>query len=124
MRENEQQNLNFRQGEVNKALNLHEGELINHATNTFIAQQNEVDKELILKGLPFDTNDDWQQCKLCIIDWLNKKSAESKLAVLRKNKGGSKVKSIRSEARPYKGDVRDSYKQIKNRTLALLATDL
>ena len=101
-----------------------------------------MDKELILKGLPFDTNDDWQQCKLRIIDWLNKngiknhcsvysinletrscrvtflsernkKSAKGKLAALRKNKGGSKVITMRPEARPYKGDVRDSYKQMK-----------
>ena len=43
----------------------------------------------------------------------DKKSAEGKLAVLRKNKGGSKVKTMRPEARPYKGDVRDSYKQMK-----------
>ena len=49
--ENEQNNLKFQQSEVNKALDLHEGELINQATNTFIAQQSEVDKELILRRL-------------------------------------------------------------------------
>ena len=32
--ENKQNNLKFQQSEVNKALDLHEGELINHATNT------------------------------------------------------------------------------------------
>ena len=40
-----------------------------------------------------------------------KKSVEGKLAALRK--GGSSVKSTRPEPRPYKGDVRDSYKQMK-----------
>ena len=52
--ESQQQKLNFCQVEVNKTLDLHEVELINQATNTFIAQQSEVDKELILRGLPFD----------------------------------------------------------------------
>ena len=66
--ENEHNNLKFQQSEVNKTLYLHEGELINHATNTFVAQQNEVDKELILTGLPFNNSDDWHQCKLRIGD--------------------------------------------------------
>ena len=43
----------------------------------------------------------------------DKKSAEGKLAALRKSKGGSGVKTARPEPRPYKGDVRDSYKQMK-----------
>ena len=55
--ESEQQNLKYRQDEVNKTLDLHEVELVNQATNTFIAQQSEVDKELILRGLPFDRNE-------------------------------------------------------------------
>ena len=43
----------------------------------------------------------------------DKKSAEGKLAALQKSKGGSSVKSTRPEPRPYKSDVRDSYKQMK-----------
>ena len=43
----------------------------------------------------------------------DKKSAEGKLAALQKSKGGSSVKSTRPEPRPYKSNIRDSYKQMK-----------
>ena len=75
--ESELNNLKIQQGEVNKTLNLHKGELINHATNTFVAQQNEVDKELILTGLPFNNSDDWHQCKARIKDRLHKNGIRS-----------------------------------------------
>ena len=42
-----------------------------------------------------------------------KKSAEGKLPTLQKSKGGSGVKTTRPKPRPYKGDVRDTYKQMK-----------
>ena len=72
MLENEQGNLNYRQDEVNKALDLHEVELVNNATNTFIDRQNEVDKELILRRMPFVKNENMQQCRTRTNDWLNK----------------------------------------------------
>ena len=49
--EEEVKGLKFKQGEVNNALDLHEGEIINHATHTFTQQKDEVDMELILNNL-------------------------------------------------------------------------
>ena len=70
--ENEKGNLKYHQGEVNNALDLHEVELVNNATNTFLDRQNEVDKELILRRMPFVKNENMHQCRTCTNDWLNK----------------------------------------------------
>ena len=70
--ENEHGNLKYRQGEVNNALDLHEVELVNNATNTFIDRQNEVDKELILRRMPFVKNENMRQCRTRTNEWLNK----------------------------------------------------
>ena len=70
--ESEQQDLKYRQDEVNKTLDLHEVELVNNATNTFIAKQSEVDKELILRRMPFVKNENMQQCRTRTNEWLNK----------------------------------------------------
>ena len=43
-----------------------------------------------------------------------KKSAEAKIAAVRKgSKGRSQVTSARPDARPYRGDVRDSFSEMK-----------
>ena len=70
--ENEQGNLKYHQNEVNNALDLQEVELVNNATNTFIAKQSEVDKELILRRMPFGKNENMQQCRTRTNEWLNK----------------------------------------------------
>ena len=47
-----------------------------------------------------------------------KKSAEAKIAALRKgSKSKSQVTSTRPDARPYRGDVRDSYSEMKTELL-------
>ena len=71
--ENEQGSLKYCQGEVNNnALDLHEVELVDNATNTFIDRQNEVDKELILRRMPFVKNENMRQCRTRTNEWLNK----------------------------------------------------
>ena len=60
---------------------------------------------------------DRQNHQLCLQHWIRKyrekAAAEGLLSALRK-KGKSKITSKRPEARPYIGDVRDSYKQMKS----------
>ena len=99
-------------------------------------QQEEMDKELILNGLPFNDGADWKQCKQAVSEFLvrngvrsqfsiyavnvSKRSArvaffsvrEGLLSALRK-KGRSNITSKRPKPRPYMGNVRDRYKQMK-----------
>ena len=140
-----QEHLENRQGDINTTLDLHEEELVNNACNTFIEKQNEADRELILKNVHFVKTENVQQCRSRASEWLNKngiryftnvysinvdkrtcrvvfnserdkKSAEGILARLREDsKGKSKVTTVRPDARPYKGDVRKSYDEIKNK---------
>ena len=132
-----------RQGDINTTLNLHEKELVNIACNTFTEKQDEAEKELILKNMQFVKNASLQQCRTLVNDWLHKngvhfhtgiysintdkqtcrvtfnsdrdkRSAEGILASLRKNsKSKSKVTTMRPDAKPFAGDVRKEYHEIK-----------
>ena len=106
-------------------------------------KQNEADKELVLQNMKFVKTDTLQQCNTRTYDWLHKngihfhtgiysinmdkrtcrvtfnsdrdkRSAEGILASLRKNsKSKSKVTTMRPDAKPFKGDVRKEYDEIK-----------
>ena len=63
----------------------------------------------------YSINVDKRTCRVVFNSERDKKSAEGILARLRKDsKGKSKVNTVRPDARPYKGDVRKSYDEIKN----------
>ena len=68
--EDEVKGLKISQDEVNKALDLQESEIINHATQAFTTQKDEMDKELILNNLQFRDGADWKQCKKTVTDML------------------------------------------------------
>ena len=70
--EDELNGLKLNKDEVNKTLDLHESEIINHAVHTFTTQQDEMDKELFLNGLPFSDGADWKQCRKSVSDFLVK----------------------------------------------------
>ena len=55
-----------------------------------------------------------RSCRVTFNSERDKKSAEAKMAALRKeSKGRSQVTSARPDARPYRGDVRDSFSEMK-----------
>ena len=78
--EGRQEHILDRQGDFNKALDLHEEELVNNACNTFIERQNEADKELILKNMHFVKTENVQQCRTRTNEWLNKCPAAEDLS--------------------------------------------
>ena len=137
-----------RLGDINDSLDNHEKELVDIAYNTFTHRKEEADKELILKNMNWAKNSNVQKCVDFANDLLfkngikyhtgiygvsvdrktckatfnserDKKAAEAVLAKLRRNsKGKSTVSTARPDAKPYAGDVRPEFNEIKKTLFA------
>ena len=134
-----------RLGDINESLDKHEQELVDVAYNTFTSRKEASDKELILKNINwakkstvhkcvefansflfkngikthtsiYSVNVDRRTCKVTFNSERDKKEAENVLARLRRNsKGKSTVSTARPDAKPFNGDVRPAYSEIKKK---------